>query len=815
MTNKPNTSTTMSHLKKLSDILDKQSEIVDSALGKTKNTKKINSPLMYKPHGACGTVTGSAHFVHHVYSDKYIAVDCGLLQGEGDMASNAVSQLPIHPKKLHAIFLTHAHTDHVGNMLQWLRAGFRGKIYCTDITANLTLVSLTDSLRHQDREEDDELDKMLELLPTLFECPDRVSNANYGRLYQVEGAPGLLYSFTPTSHLVGCVALRLFTTKFGQKQCDIVFSGDIGPVIDAKTHGGLAPARQYPNSVSGVVVLESTYGDKAPRDPSTLLSKNRLSALAKVIKDSVTKSPDARLIIPAFSLGRTTDILTDLFLVLTTKRNLTGLPKDEIAYINIDSKLSKDYAEELSKAYVAAKASGEYSWLNPDSELVKIGGVEFLERFLSAKTEPYQEYPTPYGNVVINWGAERPEKGLNIYIAGSGTTLHGNVCREIMENAKNPNATVVFCGYSSDKSLGGDLRRILSAKPEDRYDMPPLSFKLSVKKNSSPKYWQEPADAIKINIADLTQFYSGHADSNSLKHYISNIKKLPNSIPLHLILVHGSNAARFNFSNELKTFEGVNEVHCPSSNYPWFDVYNKVWEFPDLGIFRSSMTVFPVDDKGKSPTLSQVTKAVVYTLVKKLGIPKPEILSGENGKSFLITDSLNTFNHKVEILEVKEGEFCIQADTQLGTCQTNDEFKLRCFPWETISRSLDETSDLGYHPVGKDKEALALKNLIYDNDRKFPIITITKLGTDNTCAKFLSKSLLLNNGQVFLVTMLGRNHSRDLGLDVRAGEGVFYDETPGSKPVVFSIINPLDSAHALIKCLNRIEDTRRNTLNKK
>jgi hypothetical protein len=63
--------------------------------------------------------------------------------------------------------------------------------------------------------------------------------------------------------------------------------------------------------------------------------------------------------------------------------------------------------------------------------------------------------------------------------------------------------------------------------------------------------------------------------------------------------------------------------------------------------------------------------------------------------------------------------------------------------------------------------------------------------------------------------MLGRNHSRDHGLDVRAGEGVFYDEIPGSKPVVFSIINPLDSAHLLIKCLNRIEDTRRNILNKK
>ena len=107
---------------------------------------------MYKPHGACGTVTGSAHFVHHVYSDKYIAIDCGLLQGEGDMASNAVSQLPIHPKKLHAIFLTHAHTDHVGNLLQWLWTpyyrGCRRTSYIADVCPVAWCSLRFDSAKH-------------------------------------------------------------------------------------------------------------------------------------------------------------------------------------------------------------------------------------------------------------------------------------------------------------------------------------------------------------------------------------------------------------------------------------------------------------------------------------------------------------------------------------------------------------------------------------------------------------------------------------------------------------------------------------------
>ena len=100
--------------------------------------KLPTSPLFYKPFGACGTVTGSTHFVFHSASGKYFAVDCGLLQGEGSPTVNDVKHLPVSPKDLHALFLTHAHADHIGNLFVWLRAGFRGKIYCTDITSKLT-----------------------------------------------------------------------------------------------------------------------------------------------------------------------------------------------------------------------------------------------------------------------------------------------------------------------------------------------------------------------------------------------------------------------------------------------------------------------------------------------------------------------------------------------------------------------------------------------------------------------------------------------------------------------------------------------------
>jgi Cft2 family RNA processing exonuclease len=417
----------MSHLHELSKLLDASKTVAPLGLNKVKPTHAVSalpavtqlglpahhtlptSPLFYKPFGACGTVTGSSHFVYHSASGKCFAVDCGLLQGEGDQTVNDVESLP------------------VGNLFAWLRAGFRGKIYCTDITSKLTLISLRDALNRQPVEAEDEA--LWDLLPKLFVCPDRDSAASYGRLYPIDGAEGLRYSFTPTSHLIGCVALRLMTAVKGQSHADIIFSGDIGPVTDGETHGGLAPSRQLPTSYSGVVVLESTYGDRDDRDKATLRHEERLAALAAVIKEAVAKGPQARLIIPAFSLGRTTDLLTDIYLVLASMRASTGLSADDVPSLNVESQLAAQCADALRAAYAEKKGSGESSWLNPHSQLIKLGGLTLLQRLLSATVEPLQEHDTQDGKVIVNWGDAIEGQGLTIVIAGSGTSLQGHLCR--------------------------------------------------------------------------------------------------------------------------------------------------------------------------------------------------------------------------------------------------------------------------------------------------------------------------------------------------------------------------------------------------
>ncbi len=818
----------MSHLHELSKLLDASKTVTPLGLNKVKSVPQLpaalqfglpahhtlpTSPLFYKPFGACGTVTGSSHFVYHSASGKCFAVDCGLLQGEGDQSANAVESLPVSPSALHALFLTHAHVDHIGNLFAWLRAGFRGKIYCTDITAKLTLISIRDAWNRQPAEDGDEA--LLDLLPSLFVCPDRSSAASYGRLYPVEGADGLRYSFTPTSHLIGCVAIRLMTAAKGQPHADILFSGDIGPVTDAVSHGGLAPARQIPVSSCGVIVLESTYGDRPDREPATLRCDERLKALAAVVKEAVSKGPNPRLIIPAFSLGRTTDLLSDIFLVLATMRAEAGLAGAGIPAINVESQLASQYADVLREAYAEKRGSGESSWLNPHSCLVKLGGLPLLQRLLSASTEPKQEHDTQDGKLVVNWGKAIEGQGLTVFIAGSGTSLQGRVCREIMEHAKNPEATVLLCGYCPENSLGDQLREIAAHPLVQRSSLPPLSFRLSDGKGGKPRFWQEPADAVKINLADMSAYYSGHADSGSLMRYALSLGK-PLEMPMDFILVHGSNRARAQLAAKLKAglgfgYNKAREVHCPSENYPWFDVANKKWCFDDLGVFRSSLRVNTLEMMGGGVSAHGVALTLSGTLTRYYGIKRPQVAFDTSTASFSIAGELDGshFCHAVTVISLGQGDFDLRVDSTLGVCQSNDDFKARCFPWEAAIGLIDGMVALGYKPIGTEQEVADLLATLRDPSRNYPVLIVTKLGNDNTCAKFLSKSLMLESGIVRLVTVQGRVLGRELGLDVQSGVGLFFDDRPATPPVQFSILHPLDHAQAFLACLNRLEDARR------
>jgi hypothetical protein len=380
-----------------------------------------------------------------------------------------------------------------------------------------------------------------------------------------------------------------------------------------------------------------------------------------------------------------------------------------------------------------------------------------------------------------------------------------------MKHSKNPQATVLLCGYCPEQSLGSQLREIAAYTMVERSALPPLSLRLADGKS----FWKEPADAVKINLADLSPYYSGHADSRSLMQYGLSLGK-PLELPMDFILVHGSNKARSQFARKLKAGLGqgynvAREVHCPSANYPWFDVAEKTWCFDDLGMLRSSMRVNVYQRLGDFASASVVAAAISRNLSRHFKTNPPRVVDGSQDARFTIAGKIANarFSHEVHVVELGHDDFDVRVDTHIGSCQSNDEFKSRCFPWEVAVGSIDANIELGYKPVGKEDEVAELIRTIKDPQRTFPVLLVTKLGEDNTCAKFLSKFLMLESGIVRLVTGQGRIFGRDLGLDVHSGVGIFFDECPGSTPVQFSILNPLDSAPAFLACLNRLEDARR------
>jgi metallo-beta-lactamase family protein len=768
-------------------------------------------PLFFKPYGACAKVTGSTHFLYHAPSNTYLAIDCGLVQGEDSADINGTEQLPVKPAEIKVLFLTHAHVDHIGNLVAWLKAGFRGKIYCTKVTAELTKICLEDSLARDHQLEENQM--LIDLLPPMFRCPDEAGDIGYEKSIPVEGVTGLNFSMHPTSHLIGCVAFRLTVFNKNYRNISILFSADIGPVTDQKIHGGLCPARIIPRNLADVIVLESTYGDRPPRIKENLTAEGRLSALADVIAKSVSKGAGSTLIIPAFSLGRTTDLLADIVVVLGSMRTKTNLSPNDTPKVYITSQLAERYALILRDAYATLCENCDYRWLNEDSKLFAIGRLDLLRQLLSPDSCPRQLLTTNDGNIEVIWG--KPEKGdeLNIILAGSGTTAHGAIQRFIMEHADDERTTVALAGYCPENSLGARLREITQLSIERRSLERPLSIRLKNAEDGKPRFWEIAAETIKMNLLDISSYYSGHADTNSLIEYATTDN--PAHIPTDIILVHGTEQARTQLASRLKNelrpgTRKVREVHCPSATYPWFDIAHRRWNFPDLGELRTSMVIkLPVNQEFP-PSVRSLAKGIM----KSLQYDYPEIISyvrtpGKTAVVKLEGVSKNIrVNHNVTIRQISDQDFDVSVDTTLFECQTNHEFMHRCFPWESVLRYLRHDL-IGYKPVGTDEEIVQLLDKLGDTNRDYPIFLLTKLGSDNTNAKFISKHLAPSNTKSYLMLLDGRTIAWTKGLKVNNGMGLYYPENPNLPPVEFSMLHSIQKLPTLLEYINTAEDTAR------
>jgi metallo-beta-lactamase family protein len=767
-----------------------------------------DSPLFYKPYGACGTVTGSVHFLYVAAHDQYVVVDCGALQGESEgQGLYDPLAFPVSPAKVFALVITHAHHDHIGQLQKWLEAGFTGKIYCTQATAKLMAVRMNLELDEPLAADADEDDRLANLHGRM-NCPDASSDYAFGTYFPIEGLEGITMSFMPTAHLLGAVSVQIRADVPGRPKAEIHFSGDVGPLTDAATHLGLAAARQPWEAMSPTVVLESTYGDRPDRAPECLDGQARFKALAIAITNANARGPGASLVIPAFTLGRTTDVLSDiLYVLLTMWDELCILPEDGVPQISVCSRLAGNFARIVGESLLIAGPDGQPRWRNPHSALAGLIGPETVatlfdpdaecdERFDAAFRLHYVKEPVLSG-------------GLSIIIAGSGTTTEGTIIQIISDFATDELSTLLLTGYCPEESPAAQLRELAAKSLEERASMK-LSF--PKKKSGKPMFADVPGDEVRMNVEDLSPYYSGHADAKALVEYIHGSK--PKDSDVDVILVHGSDPARETLAVRLKQPNAVGarpvrNVYCPSPVSPWYDLAYRRWARQDCGELRSSECFLSYGKEGKVRNAQSVAMMVRNKLEWRFRMTSTTATPDADGVwGFVATEG--EARHEVKVRPMADGFVRLEVSSRMGVCDVQADIAQRLFPWGFIMGCLVPGAEAeGYKPIRKAEEVEALLARIRDTSRKHPIFLMGKPRGNKEHARFFAKRWVLGSGEVCQVAWEGRERLAEHGVEMGASIGLMYGCDPLEAPTMLFATQPQDQAHEIIAELNKADDHNR------
>ena len=264
-------------------------------------------------HGAAGTVTGSRFLVEH--GGRRLLVDCGLFQGQKELRERNWRAPGFDPASVDAVLLTHAHLDHSGYLPRLVRDGFRGPVLCTPATAELVRLLLIDSARIQ--EEDAAyanrkgFSKHRPALP-LYTVDDaeraleRLDELRFDQWHRL--GPAARLRFVHAGHILGAGMVQLDLADAGGAARRLLFTGDLG-----RQDAPLVPDPDPPEPCD-VLVIESTYGDRL--HPAKPVEDQLEELLAGAVQEGGT------VLIPAFAVGRSQQLLVYLHRVMERRRDL-------------------------------------------------------------------------------------------------------------------------------------------------------------------------------------------------------------------------------------------------------------------------------------------------------------------------------------------------------------------------------------------------------------------------------------------------------------------------------------------------------------
>ena len=375
-------------------------------------------------HGAARTVTGSKHLITLKNGKKYL-LDCGLFQGMGDETDKLNREWGFEPFEVTHLILSHAHIDHSGLIPKLVKDGFQGSIFCTPATKDLTAILLEDSgeiqegdVKYINKKRAAEGRSYIEPLYTIEDAKrslDLFVSVEYGDWYRIDENVEVLY--TDAGHIIGSAAVHLKIKEDG-KITRISFSGDVGRYRDVI----LRSPEVFPQA--DYVLLESTYGNSL--HDVHLTTPDQI--LEWVNKTCVQKK--GKLIIPAFSVGRTQEILYSLNQLEVEGR----LPN--LDYF-VDSPLSIE-ATEVVKRFPKYFNKTIQKLLETDNDPFSFKGLKYIKTVEQSKQLNFRNEPC-------------------VIISASGMADAGRVKHHISNNIENSRNTILMVGYCEPRSLGGRL----------------------------------------------------------------------------------------------------------------------------------------------------------------------------------------------------------------------------------------------------------------------------------------------------------------------------------------------------------------------
>ncbi|NLW03396.1 MAG: MBL fold metallo-hydrolase, partial [Clostridiaceae bacterium] len=440
--------------------------------------------------GATTSVTGSCHMIT-TQGHKFL-LDCGMFQGSDEMEQLNREEFDFNPEEIEFVILSHAHIDHSGRLPLLVRRGFKGRIYCTDATADLLGIMLRDSAFILQKETEWINRKnqragrpLVEPLYTMADAEAALSLVTpvlYDQLIELNG--NIRVVFNDAGHILGSAIIEVFITE-EDGVSKLVYSGDLG--------SRNRPILRDPKIIkkADYVIMETTYGSRVHEKSSDSIEK-----LVNIVLKTIRRG--GNVIIPSFAVGRTQELIYQFNRFYEEHSEIHKELNDVMVYI--DSPMATSATEVFRRnAQVFDDETKEYI-LRGDHPLdfKNLRFTRTVDESVALNTDPQPK----------------------IIISSSGMCEAGRIKHHLKHNLWNPRSSIVFVGYQAVGTLGRSI-------VDGAETVTIFGEKIQV-------------DAEIYNL----EGFSGHADRDGLLEWISGFRKKP----ARVFLVHGEEDSKEAFA---------------------------------------------------------------------------------------------------------------------------------------------------------------------------------------------------------------------------------------------------------------------------